>query len=399
MKIALVSEHGSPIAAPINTTASSHNDHVAALSTALADLGHRVTIFTRRDDPQLPTVFHGSSYRVVHVPAGPPSHIPGDQLYAHMREFAAFLRSWWSAERPDVVHAHFWMSGMATCGAAEALGIPSVVTFHDLGAARKRFLGIDDHSPGARTRTEHFIAHHASAIIANCREEAAELARLGVSPTYASVIPNGVDTGMFTPVGDAAKSSKQRIVAVGDLVPVNGFDELVLALEDLPRTELALVGEPQEGGLKDDREVRRLRELAKSVGVDHRLTLLGRVPHSQLPDVLRSADVVACTPHYEPYGMVSLEAMACGRPMVAAAVGALKDTVRDGVTGFLVPPGNRNALTTALKKLLDDPTAAAGMGSAGRAMVTSHYRWHTIARRTAAVYAKAIERRRALAVG
>ncbi|MCE5291451.1 MAG: glycosyltransferase [Nocardiaceae bacterium] len=401
MKIALVSEHGSPISAPVSATANTHNDHVAALSTALADLGHHVTIFTRRDDPQLPTVFHGPRYRVVHVPAGPPSRLPGDQLYAHMREFTAFLRSWWSAERPDVVHAHFWTSGMATCGAADALGIPTVVTFHDMGAARKRFLGVEDHSPVARTRTEHFIAHHATAIIANCRDEAAELARLGVPPNHAAVIPNGVDTGLFTPEGDTVKSSKQRIVSVGDLVPVNGFDELVTVLQDLPRTELALVGEPQEGGLKDDREVKRLRELAKAGGVDHRLTLVGRVTHTQMPDVLRSADVVACTPHYEPYGMVSLEAMACGRPVVASAVGALKDTVRDGVTGFLVPPRNKNALTTALKKLLDDPTAAAGMGSAGRAMTTSHYQWANIARRTAAVYVKAIERRRsgALAVG
>jgi glycosyltransferase involved in cell wall biosynthesis len=217
---------------------------------------------------------------------------------------------------------------------------------------------------------------------------------LGVPPTRAAVIPNGVDTGLFTPEGESAKSPRPRIVAVGDLVPVNGFDELIGALAELPRTELALVGEPREGGLKDDREVKRLRELAKSVGVDHRLTLVGRVPHTQMPDVLRSAAVVACTPHYEPFGMTALQAMACGRPVVAAAVGALKDTVRDGVTGFLIPPGNQNALTTALKKLLDDPTAADGMGSAGRAITTSHYQWQSIARRTAAVYAKAIERRR-----
>lgn len=394
MKIAMVSEHASPLASPGAPEIGGQNVHVAALSAALADLGHNVTVFTRRDDMQMPTVVHRSGYRVVHVPAGPPTYVPRDQLLGYMKEFSHFLHGWWACERPDVVHAHFWMSGMAAAEAAAPLSIRSLVTFHALGSVKRRYQGSSDTSPGARIRIEHCVAHAVDKIVATCTDEVSELARLGISSDRTVIIPCGVDAELFSPAdGASSKSAKKRILSVGRLVPRKGFSSIIAALKDVPDAEAIIAGGPEESSLKDDREVKRLRELARECGVDQRVTFLGRVPHTQMPELMRSCDVIACTPQYEPFGIVPLEAMACGRPVVATAVGGLKDTVRDGVTGFLVPPRHTEALAAALKKLTDDSELAAQMGREGRELISGTYSWKDIATRTAEVYRGVVAQR------
>jgi glycosyltransferase involved in cell wall biosynthesis len=388
MKIAMVSEHASPLAALGGVDAGGQNVHVAELSAALCRQGHEVTVYTRREEAQAPhTVTTEQGYRVIRVPAGPAHPLPKDELLPHMRDFGAFLRAHWRHQRPDVVHAHFWMSGLAALRAARPAALPVVQTFHALGVVKRRHQGANDTSPAHRVRLERLIATQTDRIIATCTDEIFELARMGVPRSRTSVIPCGVDLAQFTPDGPSApRSAGHRMVSVGRLVPRKGFDTAITALTSLPDTELILVGGPDDGDVADDPEGRRLLALAAELGVRDRLHLLGQVPRTRMAPLLRSADVVVCTPWYEPFGITPLEAMACGVPVVATAVGGLVDTVVDGVTGRLVPPQAPVELADAVRELLATPAVRQNYGRAGRERVEARYSWDRIATETLHAY-------------
>ncbi len=348
----------------------------------------RVSVYTRREDAAAePVTTTEQGYRVIGVPAGPPHPLPKDELLPHMGEFGAFLREQWRRERPEVVHAHFWMSGLAALSAARSTETPVVQTFHALGVVKRRHQGADDTSPADRIRLEQSIAQQTDRIIATCTDEVFELARMGVPRARTSVIPCGVDLEQFTPDGPtAAKTSTHRVISVGRLVPRKGFDIAITALADLPDTELVLIGGPDEGAVADDPEGSRLLALADELGVRDRLHMVGQVPRTHVPQLLRSADVVVCTPWYEPFGITPLEAMACGVPVVASAVGGLIDTVVDGVTGRLVTPQEPASLAAAVRELLDAPEVRQRYGRAGYDRVHARYSWDRVARDTLREY-------------
>ncbi|MBP3085441.1 glycosyltransferase [Mycolicibacterium fortuitum] len=388
MKIAMVSEHASPLAALGGIDAGGQNVHVAALSAALARQGHHVTVFTRRDDPELPArVRTSDGYTVVHVPAGPAEHIPKDELLQYMGEFARFLDATWAEDRPDIVHAHFWMSGVASQLATRHLNLPVVQTFHALGVVKRRHQGADDTSPPERLKLEKMVARGATWVAATCTDEVFELMRLGRSRSRTSVVPCGVDIDLFTPEGPRSRRrAPHRVVSVGRFVPRKGFDLAIRALTAVPDTELVIVGGPPRAGLARDAEACRLKRLAEELGVADRVRLHGSVDRTEMPAILRSADVVACTPWYEPFGIVPLEAMACGIPVVASAVGGMLDTVVDDITGRLVPPKRPDLLADALNALLRDDFHRQGLGAAGRDRARSRYSWDRIATDTLRVY-------------
>ncbi|HEY7595928.1 MAG TPA: glycosyltransferase [Actinophytocola sp.] len=392
MRIALVSEHANPLAALGGVDAGGQNLHVAELSKALSRKGHDVTVYTRRDDrdqpEELATAF---GYRVVHVPAGPARQVPKDDLLPHMGRFARYLRVRWEADPPDVVHAHFWMSGLAALSAARAVGVPVVQTFHALGVVKKRYQGMDDTSPAQRIGTEKMIGREADRIAATCTDEVFELVRMGVPRARISVVPCGVDADQFVPEGDPAPPGKypHRLVSVGRLVPRKGFATAIAALRALPDTELVIAGGPSMRRLAHDEHARYLRAFAESMGVADQVQLLGQVSREEMPALLRSADAVVCAPWYEPFGIVPLEAMACGVPVVASAVGGLSDTVVDGVTGKLVPPRKPRALAGALHALLTHRTMREQFGAAGRDRVCARYSWDRVAAETVRVYERA----------
>jgi len=208
MKIAMVSEHASPLAALGGVDAGGQNVHVAELSAALSRQGHDVTVYTRREDRDASEcVTTEQDYRVVHVPAGPARVLPKDELLPHMGEFGDFLADRWHTERPDVVHAHFWMSGLAAQAAASPAGIPTVQTFHALGVVKRRHQGADDTSPRERIELEQRIARRADRIIATCADEVFELARLGAPRSRTCVIPSGVHLGQFGLDGPAEEKT------------------------------------------------------------------------------------------------------------------------------------------------------------------------------------------------
>jgi D-inositol-3-phosphate glycosyltransferase len=390
MKVAMVSEHASPLAVLGGTDAGGQNVHVAALSAALARRGAEVVVHTRRDDPALAArVDAAPGVTVEHVDAGPAEPIPKDDLLPHMDEFAERLRRSFLADPPDVVHAHFWMSGRAALAAARPLGIPVVQTFHALGVVKRRHQGAKDTSPPTRLREEATLAREADRIVATCSDEVFELVRIGADLRRVAVVPCGVDLGMFRPDGAAAPrpSGAARLLVVSRLVERKGIGDVIAAMARLPGVELVVAGGPPAAELAGNPEAARLAALAERVGVAGRVRLLGRVGRCDLPALYRSADLVVNVPWYEPFGIVPLEAMACGVPVVASAVGGLVDTVVDGVTGIHVPPRRPGLLAAAVAALLADPERRATLAATGARRARGRYGWDRIAGSTLEVYA------------
>ncbi|HLI23565.1 MAG TPA: glycosyltransferase [Acidimicrobiales bacterium] len=388
LRVAMVSEHASPLAALGGVDAGGQNVHVAALAAALARRGASVVVHTRRDDANLPAVVSAATgFSVDHVDAGPPWPVPKDQLLPYMGALAEGLRQRWEQRRPDVVHAHFWMSGLASLWAARPLSIPVVITFHALGTVKRRHQGAADTSPPERVAAERRLVADADRVIATCADERRELVAMDADPRRVVVVPCGVDLELFAPDGPAEeRASRPRLVAVSRLVPRKGLADAITAVSHVPHAELVVAGGPPAAALDGEPEALGLRELARSLGVADRVRLRGRVPHHRLPALLRSADLVVCSPWYEPFGMVALEAMACGVPVVATGVGGLADSVVDGETGLLVPPRQPAALATAIGDLLASPGRRAAMGASGAERARRLYSWEVIAAHTEAVY-------------
>jgi type III pantothenate kinase len=398
MRIALVSEHASPLAALGGVDAGGQNVHVAALARGLARRGATVVVHTRRDDPDLPRRVELCPGVVVdHVDAGPAAAIPKDDLLPHMVDFARELERCWREDRPDVVHSHFWMSGLAALDAAAGLKLPVVHTFHALGVVKQRYQGDADTSPRRRVELERDIVARADRIVATCTDEAFELMRLGVDRSKVHVIPCGVDLEHFRPDGPAdPRGLAHRLVYAGRLVERKGIGNIISALEQVSGCELVIAGGPTVADLPTDPEASRLRALAEHHGVAARVQLRGRVDHTDLPALLRSADALVTVPWYEPFGITPLEAMACGVPVVASAVGGMIDTVVDGVTGRHVPPRDPARLAAVLRELLADPAARARQGRAGARRTRQLYDWDRVALGTLDVYeALTTHRRRA----
>jgi glycosyltransferase involved in cell wall biosynthesis len=397
MRIDLVSEHASPLAAIGGVDAGGQNVHVAALAAGLAQRGHDVTVHTRRDDESLPErVVTQDGYDVVHVPAGPPRAVPKDDLLDHMPAFARVLRRHWASRPPDLVHAHFWMSGLASVEAAAALltQVPVVQTFHALGSVKRRHQGPADTSPADRVDLERGLCRDVTHVVATCSDEVFELRRLGLPSDRVSIVPCGVDTAMFTPRGPvAARTDRRRLLVLGRIVERKGHDDAVRALVSVPDAELVVVGGPPAEELAGVPEVQRLRAVAAEAGVADRLVFTGSVGRADVPAWVRSADVVLAVPWYEPFGITPLEAMACGRPVVATAVGGLVDTVVDGVTGDLVPPRDPDRLGEVLAALLADDERRAAYGAAGVRRARARYRWARVVADTESVYRQVLARR------
>lgn len=391
VRISMVSEHASPLVDPGGPDAGGQNVHVRELALALGRAGHDVTVCTRRDAPDPPEVVDMTpGVRVRHLDAGPAEPIPKDDLVPHVPRLARELERAWRDDRPDVVHAHFWMSGWAATGPAGRLGLPLAQTFHALGSVKRRHQGAEDTSPPDRLRIEASIARRADRVVASCPDEADELRATGTPAGSLTVVPSGVDTDLFRPDGPvASRGDAPRVLVLGRLVRRKGVDETVQALAGVPDAELVVAGGAPDPD--DDPDVVRLRQTALSAGVADRVRFTGATRRDEVPALLRSADVVVCAPWYEPFGIVPLEAMACGRPVVATAVGGLQETVRHNRTGLHVPPHDVDALTGAIRSLVTDADQAEAMGSAGRDRAVAGYSWKRVAEQVASVLAEAVE--------
>lgn len=401
-RIALVSEHASPLAEPGATGAGSRSRHVAGLAAALSALGHKVVVYTRRDHPHVPQrVQTPHGYDVVHVPAGPAVKLGVDEVLAHAGAFVGFLELAWKARRPDVVHAHGWLSGIAAVLSTRSSLVPVVQTYHSVGVAQPQDHRATDPDSAKRQAVERLVGHEAARVVATSSAEARAVLGMGVDRSKLVVVPTGVDLDLFvaarTPVD---RHRLRKVVSVGRLLPRKGFDDLIRAVSTVDGVELVIAGGGAQGDVHGDPETKRLLALARSVGVGDRVVFAGHVPYAELPALLRSADVVACTPRHQSSGGVALEAMACGTPVLATAVGGLVDVVVDGLTGVLVPRGKPEATAKALRTLLADGTHRELLSAAGHDRVHARYSWHRVASDLVRAYSVAEgTRRTAPAVG
>jgi glycosyltransferase involved in cell wall biosynthesis len=355
---------------------------VLSLASALAGQGQQVTVYSRQDPAcQHPAGRTGSGHcpgvTIEQVPAGPREGLQ------HIAALAAQLADRWSCDPPDVIHAHFWTSGLAALAAARDLDIPVVQTFHSLGTGGARpgrlLAGAGD---AARSRLEAAIGRSAAAVTAKTPDERAALARLGVPRASVTIVPSGVDMTRFRPQGPAGERGRRpRLLMVSPPDDREGPAAALRALADVPGAELAIVGEPgsEPGG-------GTLRRLARALGVRDRLTCLGRVSAAGMPPLMRSADVLV---HLTPdpcFAMVPVEAMACGTPVIADEDAAPGDAVIHGNTGFLVPSAQPAQLARRIRQLLASPMLLEGYGIAAASRVRSRYSWERVGQETLAVY-------------
>jgi D-inositol-3-phosphate glycosyltransferase len=393
----MISEHASPLATLGGEDSGGQNVYVAELARHLGAMGHRVDVFTRRDSALLPAVVPFSEgVRVVNLPAGPSESVPKDDLLPFMTEFRnAFYR--FAREEPDaydLVHANFWMSGWVACEAKRDLGLPFAQTFHALGETKRREQGARDTSPPERQAAEFRILEEVERVLATCPAEVEELTTLyEADPSRLTLVPCGVDTRTFRPVDrrEARKAlglaDKPMVVYVGRLVPRKGVDTLVEAFALLPdhlAAHLLVVG----GELGGSPEVERLSDLADALGVAGRVTFTGSRPQRELHRYYGAADAAVSVPHYEPFGMTPLEAMACATPVVGSKVGGIKTSVADDETGYLVPSKDPGALADRLTRLLSDGALRGRMGRAARRRIEEHYTWERVATLAAAAFSE-----------
>ena len=389
MKIALVAQHSTPVPG----AAAGDDAQLVEMSRSLAGEGHQVTVYARRNGAALPEragLAPGVSVEYV-GPAGPSGG--GDsRLAAQVGAFSAPLRAAWAKDRPDVVHAVRWTSGLAALAAARDLGLPVVQTFDQLGVTERRHGLIGPGAGTERIRLEPAIGRTVDAVVASDYDEEADLTRLGIPRRAIRVIPAGVDTAEFTPDGPALeRGDRRRLVTIADLAAEGESLTILLhAMAKIPGAELIVAGGPDRKDLRGDLSYRRLARLGDSLGLHGRVFFAGKVAGPALPPLLRSADLMVNVNQHEASAVTSIQAMACGTPVVAAANGAHQDAVVDGTTGILVQPLRPALLAQKIRALLAHPMQLEAFSVAATDRARSRYSWDRIAHETLAVYDTAL---------
>jgi phosphoheptose isomerase len=395
-RIAMISDHASPLADPGSVDSGGQNVYVAQVARHLAKLDYHVDVFTRRDSEDLPEIFDWEKgVRVIHVPAGPPKYVPKEQLLPYMGDFKDFMLAFFEREENqyDLIHAHFWMSALVAADLKLITGIPFVVTFHALGRVRRLHQGEDDGFPKARFEIEDRIVAEADRIIAECPQDRLDLINLyNANPARLAVIPCGFDGKELGPV-DKALSRKRLglppkehiILQLGRMVPRKGIDTVVRGLARLRddygiKARLLVVG-----GESDDpdpavtREIGRLQSIAEEERVSDLVDFIGRRGRLEIKHYYSAADIFVSTPWYEPFGITPVEAMACGTPVIGSQVGGIKYTVKDGETGFLVPPDNPDALAERLAQIFKDPVLLKQFSKCAVKRANDFFTWKIVA--------------------
>jgi D-inositol-3-phosphate glycosyltransferase len=406
-RAALISLHTSPQDQPGIGDSGGMNVYVLEVAKKLSDQGVAVDVYTRCHGDNHPQVqqLRGET-RLIQVQAGPCAHVAKDELPGLLPGFLDGVLRFAAADRGavhrhspyDVVHSHYWLSGWVGARTKEIWGAPLVTSFHTLGKVKNASRGPGEGpEPAVRLRGEQGVVRRSDRIVAPTSTEAAHLIGLyGADPGRIRIVPPGVDGRLFAPADPAQARARlgfgpgPNVLFVGRLQPFKGPQVAIrafaaavaLAPELTDDANLVSVGGPSGAGAE---EIERLRREAASLGVVKRVRFVPPQPHSGLGDFYSAADVVIVPSRSESFGLVSLEAQACGRPVVAAAVGGLRHSVVDGVTGFLVPGHDPHAYAMRIVELLEDPILRRRMGLAGAARA-GRFTWDATAAEIGRVY-------------
>lgn len=398
MRIAVVCYHSCPMARLGERDAGGMSVYIRSLAQGLGQQDIQVDVFSRRHDVNDPFIVEmGEGARLIHIQAGPPEAQKMD-IAEYLPTFIENVASFAAEEGTgyDLVHSHYWLSGPAGIALAQTWNKPHVATFHTLAEVKRQARsGVED--PIERSATERWVAAETDAIVVSDGHERDFLVRLyDASPEKVAVVPGGVDVDLFHPRNrDEARmrlglNGDKVILCVGRLDPLKGID-LALAsaalLEDREHVKVVLVG----GDLENDPEVQRLTDLANALGISDQVRFEGAVPHDELPWYYSAADLLMVPSYYESFGLVALEAMACGTPVVAARVGGLPSLVRDGETGYLVPWHCPEPFAERLNVLLAHDDLRNHMGQAAYRNAQG-MAWEAVVHRFASLYEDLITR-------
>jgi len=392
MRIAQVSAHTSPLAPLGGRETGGMNVYVLELSRELARLGYQLDIFTRRDGDLAAVEEIAPNLRLVRIEAGPPHPVEKEDLVSFLPRFAREMRAFAAAQPApyDVVHSHYWQSGWAGGILARALAAPHVVMFHTLGEVKNR-ARISEQEPVQRIHHERAIARRAGAIVTASDHERGLLGRYyGARPARMHTIPCGVDIELFTPLDREAcrrqlglDPDRPVLIWVGRLEKLKGVDILISALAQLDERDFALLivgGDERAGALRAELEAQ-----ARDAGIGANVRFTGAVAHEALPTYYSAADVCVVPSYYESFGLVAVEAMACGTPVVASRVGGLVSSVTDGVNGYLIPWRCPEPFAERLEVLLHNPELRDNFSRSARRSV-ERFRWQSVALQVASVY-------------
>lgn len=401
----MISDHASPLADLGGVDSGGQNVYVKQVAENLAARGYQVDVFTRRDDALLPEIVQcGNGVRVVHVTAGPARFIRKEDLLEHMQEFTDNLVSFCAGKNYDIVHANFWMSGMAAVQLKRLLLVPFVITFHALGRIRRLYQHGADQFPDDRFRIEDLIVRESDGIIAECPQDRADMVDFyGADSRKICIVPCGFDPREIFPVNKMLARRRcglpegiPVVLQLGRIVPRKGIDTVISGFarfmrSGVPDACLAVVGgETRVPDPSRDPEIARLQELARSEGVGDQVLFTGRARRDEIKYYYSAADVFVTTPWYEPFGITPLEAMACGTPVIGANVGGVKFTVKDGVTGRLVPPRDPEAVSNALSCLLTSGELREQMGRNAVERVNKQFTWENVVQKLVGFYKRTI---------
>jgi D-inositol-3-phosphate glycosyltransferase len=380
------------------------NVYVRELARELGRMGVRADVFTRSQNPTIPRVVTiTEGVRVVHLTAGPEAPMPRERIRDHLDEFVDGVEAFRIAGGfdYDLIHAHYWLSGAVGLVLRDRWSVPLVQMFHTLGHLKNGVARASaDREPAVRIEEEARILGAVDRIVAATTVERTHLVKhYGADPARIAVIPCGVDTNLFLPGDQAAARAvlglddQLQLLYVGRLAPIKGLETLLDAMARLraagTRVRLSIVGGDADEPLNGHEGELRAR-LAR-LDLRSAVTFVGAQPQERLRAWYVAADATVLPSHYESFGMVAMEAMACGIPVVASRVGGLQTTVRDGVTGLLVPDHDPAALAGALDRLLGDPDLRFRLGREGVQWAARH-RWPCIAEAVCREYAALVER-------
>jgi D-inositol-3-phosphate glycosyltransferase len=400
----MISYHTSPLAPLGGKHSGGMNVYVRELSAQVAKRGHRVDIFTRGTENGEQEI--GSGARLVTLPAGSRVDVEKNKLAAYIPEFAVQVTSFATKNNLeyDLIHAHYWMSGLVGLELKAKWGIPIVMMFHTLGLVKNRITVLGEMESDERIRGERRVLAGADMVVAATPAELADLQWLYELPSAkAAVIPPGVDLEQFKPM-DKAKArdelglptEERQILFVGRIEALKGVDTLIRAANLLANTSktpfrVQIIGGDVEENLEQlGSEMARLQELTRELGLQDRVHFLGSRRQRELPTYYAAADVVVMPSYSESFGMVALEAMACGRPVIASRVGGLAYLVQDGVTGFHVQEGNAEEMASRLNDMLGDTETLERMGTAAR-KEAEKYSWERAAGEIENLYTKLLQ--------
>ncbi len=394
----MLSYHTCPLATLGGKDTGGMNVYVRELTKEFGRMGVHVDVFTRSQDEHVPHVLHDLGYgnRVVHIPAGPEIPLPKIELAAHIPQFAAEILAFCAAKglTYDLIHSHYWMSGIAAIHLQERWQVPIVQMFHTLGHMKNRVAGKGEAEGDYRIQGEERVIQAADRIVAATPAELAQLQWLyGADPHKIAVVPPGVNLTRFYPIPkDEAREyagiplEDKNILFVGRIEPLKGIDTLIQAIGMMTRLQIIdrkhlcvtiVGGDPTVRRAEMSAEMSRLQDLRNDYGVGDIVTFLGKRAQDALPYYYSAADIVVMPSAYESFGMVALEAMACGTPVVASEVGGLAFLIRNGETGFHIRGDNPDELCDRLTALITNPTLREQMGRKARRRALE-YSWEKV---------------------